>query len=47
MFFLLVLSYYLSHDRLLHILQRDRVPTALLNWTASFLKDRQTSLVLG
>ena len=37
----------MSHDRLLHILRRDRVPTALLRWTASFLKDRQTSLVLG
>ena len=36
-----------SHDCLLHILQWDQIPTALLNWTASFLKDRQTSLVLG
>ena len=35
------------HDHLLHIPRRDHVPTALLNWTASFLKDRQTSLVLG
>ena len=36
-----------SHQRLLHILRRDRVPTALLKWTASFLADRRTSLVLG
>ena len=37
----------ISHQRLLHILQRDCVLTALLKWTASFLADRRTSLVLG
>ena len=37
----------MSHNRLLHNLRRDGVPSALLQWTTSFLADRQTSLVLG
>ena len=36
-----------SHDRLLHNLRRKGVPTALIQWTASFLANRQTTLVLG
>ena len=37
----------ISHDRLLHNLQCKGVPTALIRWTASFLADRKTTLVLG
>ena len=36
-----------SHQQLLHILQQDCVLTALLKWTASFLADHRTLLVLG
>ena len=36
-----------SHDQLLHNLRRKGIPTALIQWTASFLADRQTTLVLG
>ena len=36
-----------SHDRLLHILRRDGIPTGLVRWTTSFLAERQISLVLG
>ena len=37
----------ISHNQLLHNLQRKGVPTALIRWTASFLADRKTTLVLG
>ena len=37
----------ISHDQLLHNLQRKGVPTALIRWTASFLADWKTTLVLG
>ena len=37
----------ISHDWLLHNLQCKGVPTALIRWTASFLADRKTTLVLG
>ena len=37
----------ISHDRLLHNLRCKGIPTALIRWTASFLADRKTTLVLG
>ena len=37
----------ISHNRVLHNLQRKGVPTALVQWSTSFLANRRTSLVLG
>jgi len=36
-----------SHERLLHNLQTKRVPSFIVNWTASFISDRATSISLG
>ena len=35
-----------SHERLLHNLRKRRVPIECINWLASFLSDRYTSLVM-
>ncbi len=36
-----------SHERLLHNLQKKGIPLSLVNWVRSFLADRTTSMVLG
>ena len=37
----------ISHERLLYNLRAKGVPTALVIWTASFLRDRATSIKIG
>jgi len=36
-----------SHTRLLHNLKKRRIPEYIIQWTASFLKDRETTLSFG